>query len=231
MPENRYFTHQPLVTTQNVSLENSEHRHIFKVMRGAVDDTVELVNGKGQLAQAVITTIDKTNVDLEIVSVDSFTPPPPLILAAALPRLNRLDFILEKGTELGMTSLWLFPGERSEKKTVSENQLKRFHSILVSAMKQSGTLFLPEIEIKPPIKKWSALPSNACFGSLDPDASPLIHEPSASLVVIGPESGLTRKEESRLITLGAKAVKLHSHILRTDTAAICALSLMSQNYQ
>ncbi|MEX2305355.1 MAG: RsmE family RNA methyltransferase, partial [Waddliaceae bacterium] len=176
MPENRYFISQELKRKQTVTLEEKEHHHIFKVMRNTINDTIELVNGEGQLAKAVITNIDKKQVDLEVLTVDTFPAPPPLTLAQAIPRLNRLDFILEKGTELGMTSLWLFPGEKSEKTTISETQLARFHSILISAMKQSGALYLPRIEIKPPIKKWGSLPSHSCFGSLDINATPLINE-------------------------------------------------------
>ncbi len=92
-------------------------------MRIQEGEIIELVNGRNELAQAKLIEIEKKRARAEIVSVVKTEPSRPIILCQALPRPNRLDTIIEKGTELGMTELRLFPGERSEKKNLSELNL------------------------------------------------------------------------------------------------------------
>jgi len=185
------------------------------------------VNGKGQLATGAVAKIGKKSAEVEVSSVH--TKPAPnraLILIQAIPRRGRLDTILEKGTELGATEFWLFPGERSERK-VKADQLERFSSVTVAALKQCGRLYLPEIRLLPGIQKWKDLPERTYYGDFSEGAKPLTSHSQAA-IVIGPESGLTEQEIDHLRSLGAEAVTLHDNILRTDTAAICALALLSQ---
>lgn len=160
-------------------------------------------------------------------------PPYRLILAQAIPRTNRLEFILEKGTELGMTEIWLFASARSERRNFSEHQEARLKNITIAALKQCGRLFLPTIVMLPQIKDWPKLPYPAFFGDTQPSAPILAsafqkHDGCQEvLFCIGPESGFTPEETTLLQTHGANGVKLHPNILRTDTAALAALSLLS----
>lgn len=205
----------------------------MKVMRARIGDTVELVNGRGLLAEATVVQMQRHACRLDITSTSTSKPDPfKLVVAQSLPRLNRLDTIVEKGTELGMHMLWLFPGERSERKELSEQQEQRLHSIAVSALKQSGRLYLPEIFVKPPLVNWNNLPFPAFYGSLNPNA-PLFStswqqtKPEEGvLFFVGPEAGFSEAEIQHLERLGAKGVNLHRNILRTDTASLVALSLI-----
>ena len=193
-------------------------------------DTVELIDGKGALAHARILKLAKDSVELEVQSLVQDKPPPfEIILAQAIPRQNRLDIILEKGTELGFTKLWLFPGMLSEKKSVN---LTRAKKILVAATKQCGRLFLPEVEMKAPLKDWKKLDFSCYYGDTDPEAPPLLsllQKPEKGILFfIGPEQGFHSQEAHILKELGVRGVKLHPNILRTDTAPLCALSLIAQ---
>jgi len=219
---------------EEVLLVGDESHHLARVMRKSHGDMVELVNGRNQLAHAEILAHEKKGVRLKVVQVEKkqFTGHP-TILCQALPRLNRLETIVEKGTELGMTALWLFPGALSEKKELSSTQMQRLKTIAISAMKQCGRLDLPEIIFKPALSHWISLEYPAYFGDVDPQAPPfleLLQRHEGVLFFIGPESGLTEEEETRLRSLGAQGVHLHSHILRTDTASLVALSLISLRY-
>lgn len=233
MPFNRFYLDAELKKGDDVQLQGVELHHLAHVMRIAVNETVELVNGKGTLAKALVKGIHKKEALLNLFEVKYFQKTAEeIILAQAIPRFNRLDFILEKGTELGMTQIWLFPGEISDFKKLTEHQLERMHLILVAAMKQCGSLWLPEIHLKPPLKKWDSLPENAFYGDVKPEAPPFLSVSQGRgsvLFAIGPESGFTESEEHCLHQLGAVGVKLATHILRTDTAALLAVGLIAQN--
>ncbi len=184
-------------------------------------------------AQAKIIQIEKKRVTLNIEELFvAEREQTEVIIAQGIPKLNKLDFIIEKGTELGMTQIWLFPAEKSEKKTLSPTQLERLHHLSVAAMKQCGRLFLPEIKEVPPLSQWQAPAETLYFGSLDQNA-PLFLEAlgknsnANTIFCVGPESGFSANEEKALVALGGIGTKLNNHILRTETAAIAALVLMS----
>ena len=235
MPAERYYMDSDLVPGQLVPIEHKEFHHLVHVMRAQLGETLELVNGRGTLAQGLIEQLSKRQALIRIIeSLQAPQNNPPIILAQALPRINRLDFIVEKGTELGMSDLWLFPGQRSERKSLTEHQLERLKELTIAAMKQSGSLFLPKISVRPCVQEWKTLEFPAYFGDLSPSAPfflPMIKDKpihEGLIFFIGPESGFTAEEEKKLKELNAIGVRLHSNILRTDTASLVALSLISQ---
>lgn len=235
MPKERFFFDADFVQNEQISLCDQEFHHLIHVMRVKVGQLVELVNGRGALASAQVKLIEKKQVIVLIENVFKSDPcSSEVILAQSIPRINRLDFILEKGTELGMTEIWLFPTELSDRKELTEHQIERLRTITISAMKQCGRLYLPKIVVKPLLAKWKEPTQRSFFGDLDPDA-PLLdfilkkENPKGTLFYIGPESGFTAEEIVLLRHLKATGVKLHSNILRSDTAALTALALLTHN--
>jgi 16S rRNA (uracil1498-N3)-methyltransferase len=236
MPAERYYLDHALHAHQQQELKGSEFHHLAHVMRTRKGETVELVNGRGALAQATVQEIMK---DKALLRIEQVTQEPDypcrLILAQAMPKPNRLDFVLEKGTELGVDCFWLFPGELSTKKEFFSHQLERARTVTIAAMKQCGRLTLPQIILQPAIDQWT--PWNgiaAFFGDLDPQALPFetawrkLESPIYPVMFItGPEAGFSKQEKQLLRNQGAVGVKLHPHILRTDTASLMALSLLS----
>ncbi len=210
MPVNRLYA-------PSLPLTGNELHHL-RVLRATPGDTFELIDGRGTLSSARLTALSKKEAHFEITSTTTAPEPPPLTLIQALPRPERLSTILEKGTELGVTTFLLFPGERSKPKTTS---LKRPTNITIAAIKQCGRLHLPTITLMPPLLEWTDLPLPAIYGDRE---GPLLISPT-STVIIGPESGLTPQELHHLQHLGATPASLHANILRTDTAAITALVL------
>lgn len=235
MPLNRFYLSENFVSQSQLSIENEEFHHLCHVVRCQAGDIVELFNGNGDLAQAIIEKVDKKRALLKLLEVNKSLPPPyELILVQAMPRANRLDFILEKGTELGVTQFVLFPAEFSERKLQSEEQLKKLEHHLIAAAKQSGRLYLPQLTWLKNLSLWSPPPSAlAFFGSTDPQALPLknfensIAKHSKLVFFIGPESGFHPKEIQLFHEWHCLGVRLNPHILRTETAAITALSLLS----
>ncbi len=238
MPDNRFYIEVSTFTlNQSLFLEKEEFHHLAHVMRLKAGETVELINGTGSLAEAELISLDKHRASLRVTSIhEGKQRSHRLILAQALPRLPRLEYIIEKSVELGVTELWLFPGMFSEKKDISPSGMERLHHIVLSAIKQCGRLFMPKMILLPPLLKWTCeeVPSNAFFGDTRSSALPFPNSaPSNSfLIVIGPEKGLHEKEVSHLETnLHMTGIKLHENILRTDTAAICAISLASSLFK
>jgi 16S rRNA (uracil1498-N3)-methyltransferase len=234
MPAYRYYYEGTLLPNDEVVIEGPEVHHMRSVMRGALGDTVEVVNGKGYLAVGSIVDVKKNKATIAIESVERKEKEKgALILAQAMPRANRLDTILEKATELGVTKIRLFPGERSEQKEVRENRISRIKLLLVSAMKQCGRLYLPEWEVKPALKQWKEVSEVGFFGDVAEKGAFLYEEVSRCgvdediIFFVGPEAGFTEREEEVLRERGVKGVSLHGNILRTDTAALMALSLIS----
>lgn len=232
MPIDRFFIETALQTNSELIIEDQEFHHLSRVTRTNEGDEIEVVNGKGQLAKANVDKIKKKNAIIRINSITEVSPPNlRTILVQAIPRINRLEFIVEKGTELGMSELWLFPGDKSEKKELSENQINRLRTISVSAMKQCGRLYLPPIVILPSLAKWKKYPSFSYFGDISEKAPTIIeqwqnNDPHNELCFfIGPESGFSSFEEKILIENKIKGVSIHNNILRTDTAAITALAI------
>jgi 16S rRNA (uracil1498-N3)-methyltransferase len=232
MPVERFFVDSPLKKGNNLALEGTELHHLAHVMRLKAGDSVELVNGCGELAEAQLVSLNKRQAQLTVLAVKKVPPAvPEIILAQAIPRINRLDFIIEKGTELGMTQIWLFPGRLSERKELTAHQMERLRAVAIAAMKQCGRLYLPEIVLKPPLQQWKELSQRVFFGDVDPAAQLFKlgrdEVTQGVLFFVGPESGFTEEEIGQLKKLHAQGVSLHPHILRTDTAALCALSLIS----
>ncbi len=237
MPAERFYIKDPSFSIKKlITLEKEEFHHLFNVMRLKVGEIVDLIDGKGSVASARIQSIGKHSASLQIQSIHKETTPSyRLILAQAIPRLSNLEYIIEKGVELGVTDLWLFPGTLSEKKELSPSQIERIHHITLSAIKQCGRLFLPNIIFRPSLLSWSPeeLPSDSFFGDTRPSAplflnSLLSLSSSSLLFAIGPEKGFQEQEVIYMEnTLSMKGVKLHQNILRAETAAVHSLSLSS----
>lgn len=231
MPHDRFYIDTPFHLEESVSLEDTEWHHLVNVQRAKCGAAVDLINGRGQLAHAKIVALNKKSAELVIESIQESTPPPSIILALALPRMNHLEWVVEKGTELNASSFWLFPGAQSEVSDLSPSKQQRLKHLSIAAMKQCGRLDLPSIEIKPPLMQWKAQPGTLLYGDVSPEAPPLWTLPRLSeypiVLFIGPEKGFSSKEESYLRdTLKAKGIRLHSNILRAETAPLVGLSLI-----
>lgn len=231
MPAERYFTPDPLETGQVLFLEEKEFHHLSHVMRSREGDVVEIINGLGELAEGRIETLKKRHAAIAILEVKKFPPPKnEIILAQAIPRPQKMDIIIEKGTELGVTHFYLFPGILSERKEVSENLQQKLKVRAIAALKQCGRTWLPEIALKPPLDKWNPPEFPSFFGDIRKGA-PLFHTAWEShhctAFFVGPESGFDAREVALLESWGSKGVQLNPNILRTETAAIIAVGLIA----
>lgn len=230
MPSYRFFLDSSFEKGHRLQFKDDEYKHIVKVMRLGIEDTLEIVNGKGILCQASITEIAKHTVTCQVQLVhQELEHRPKFIIAQSLLRPSSLELICEKNTELGVMELWFFPAEYSEKRDLSTNQLERLHRHMVSAVKQSGRLFLPSLRFFSSLNDaLSQANYQFLYGDLTKKAVKLqeaIDSAVTPVFFIGPEKGFTN-EELDLLYKKAKGVSLGLHTLRAETASIAASSLL-----
>ena len=230
MPAERFFLPAEFSIGTRVCLSGHEHHHLSRVMRLAVGDEAELVNGTGGLATGRIAEVERELTTLEIKAASKTAPSPaPLILAIPLMRPSKLEWVVEKGTELGGDAFLLYNADHSEKDSLSEHQIERLRNLTISALKQSGRLYLPAIEILPRLEALFSHRARYLFGDTRP-APPLSPTKSEEpiLFITGPEKGFSKREQS-LLDQKAAGVRINPNILRAETAPLAALSILSFN--
>jgi 16S rRNA (uracil1498-N3)-methyltransferase len=226
----RFYLKGPLAKGLGATLKDTEHHHLTKVLRARVGDQIELVNGEGFLASAKVVNITKEQTLLEISDVD-FLPAPSSQIILGLPfmRPSKLEWVIEKGTEIGADSFFLYPADYSTQESFSTHQIERFRTITISALKQSKRLYLPHLEILPHLKSLLAKDAVIFFGDTQKNA-PMLEEGvhKTTLFVTGPESGFSKQEVDQL-KAKATGCRINQNILRAETAPIVALSLLNFN--
>lgn len=229
----RFFCPELDATTPLVRLDPAESHHCANVLRKQPGQVIELVNGAGILAKAVIESIRSDGVQCRIAE-RTCQPPPQrrLILLVSIPKGDRMEWLVEKCTELGAYHIAFAHFEFSVK-LGSPTLLQKAHKVAVSALKQSGRLYLPHIsgieavdttleELK------SRYPAAGLFyGSSQgmPFFSSPLRQVRDKVVIIGPEGGFSDPEYAFFKHWGAQAVCINDAVLRTETAAaaFCAL--------
>jgi 16S rRNA (uracil1498-N3)-methyltransferase len=232
MPHDRFY--HPDLSTPQILLTESEHHHLAHVMRIKEGEIIEVIDGQGTLAQGKVGKITKRDASITIEEIFSEEKKSPkLLLGQAALKFSNLEWVLEKGVEIGVDTFILFNSDSSEKLPYSPSQQKRLDHILISAIKQSGRLFLPEVIYLNHVSDLQEIKGYKVFGDLlektvkikdlSLDSSPL-------MAIIGPEKGWSSKDISSLKhTVKATPVSLAPYILRAETAAIVALSQLLEN--
>ena len=218
---------------QLVELPAGEAHHARNVLRVGVGEVVELFDGNGAVAAGTVGDVAKRAVKIEIKDISRSARPRPIVhLAFAVPKGKRLDWLLEKATELGAASLQPVRFERSVSTgELSDAKKQRWQGHCIAAAKQCGINFLPQI--RPSISFEEVLNSSdklfSMLGDAGENAIPIAQalanvEESEILLLIGPEGGLTQAELGEGVSAGLVAVRLGSTTLRVETAAIALLA-------
>jgi 16S rRNA (uracil1498-N3)-methyltransferase len=220
-----------------LALPASEAHHAAHVLRLGEGDAVEIFDGRGGVASARIdgTARGQVTVAVEFVRAAEAAPAPALRLAFAVPKGKRLEWLLEKATELGAARLAPVRFARSVAggEALSPAARARWEARCIAAAKQAGLAHLPVIEPVRPLAE--ALPSAgpALVGDAGEASRPVTDvlaalprapRPGALHIYVGPEGGLADEERRRLADAGAVAVRLGRSVLRVETAAVALLA-------
>lgn len=227
--------HAPGSWAGSVLLDEAEARHLSRVLRKRTGDVVEIFNGRGDAARCVVSTIGKRDVELTVTELlpPEIQPLPRITLAAAPPKGERLRWLIEKGTELGVDRLIPLRTARSIVDP-GEQKIAKLEQTSIAACKQSGRNRLPRIdEVTSLDRLTDSLDPGTRLLVGSPEGAPLFEElcrprgvTAEVVAVIGPEGGLTEDEVALLVSSGAVAVSIAPHVLRIETAAIALVAAL-----
>ncbi|SFJ45895.1 RsmE family RNA methyltransferase [Planctomicrobium piriforme] len=229
----------PTPWTEVIQIEGPEAHHLAHVLRAQPGEEVELFDGRGTSVLAEVVEVRKRNVSVRCTGEPRRTSneTPELILAVACPKGDRLRWMIEKITELGIDRLIPLKTTRSVVEP-SEHKFHKLEQTVVAACKQCRRDTLLQIDDLCPLETLrSHFPEGATqllWGEADADdaiadKSPSSGPPRQIVAVIGPEGGLTPDERNLLHCWEAKAISFSPFVLRIETAAVaCASRLVGQ---
>ena len=209
----------------SLSLDHNESKHCMRVLRKNINDFIFITDGKGGFYKCKIEGFEKKIVKLKIIEKKIKKKKKYIQLAIAFPKnRNRIEWMLEKITELGVNEIFPIICDNSERKKIN---FDRCEKILISSMKQSLGTFLPKIHNIQTFNKF--VQSNNCTIKYIAHCNEnykrkIIHEENEKniCVMIGPEGDFSKKEINIAEKMNFKALKLSENRLRTETAAIVA---------
>jgi 16S rRNA (uracil1498-N3)-methyltransferase len=240
MSKDFFYADPANISGQFLTIEGDESKHIVRVLRKSEGELLWVVDGVDRAYEVVIRSIQQHTVECEILSVHerfNETEIEVTLAVAVLKNPSRMEWLIEKGTELGIRRFIPVSTSRTVAHSSKENRWKK---IAHSAMKQSGRSYLPQIY---PITSMDSVMHHASVFDLKiipyehTDevlfiAEALRHrpKPTSALIVIGPEGGFTEDEIHAAEEAGFVQVSLGKRRLRTETAALVAASWVIGNY-
>jgi 16S rRNA (uracil1498-N3)-methyltransferase len=236
----RLFVPGELQAGATIDLPADTAAHIVKVLRARSGDAIILFNGGGAEYLGAIDSVRGSRVSVLLQEVRGIDRESPLAvtLVQAIPRGDRMDFVVQKATELGVARIVPVLSQRSvvrlnEKQHASK--LEHWRGVAVSACEQCGRNRLPVIEA--PRELLDHLGAPAAAGTtrwvLDPECAPLpqLAVPQGAVeLTVGPEGGFAPEELDAMRVAGLSGLRLGPRILRTETAALAALAWLQTRH-
>lgn len=233
-----FYTPHLKIDDRILIISDEEYHHISHVFRKKIGDEILLTSGNGLLAKAEIISINRKNLEVEILKIAQEKTSQP-VMAVAFPLLkNKHDFlIVEKLTELGVKEFFPIITDRTVKKP-SVNTIEKFEKSAISAIKQCDNAFLPVInkctiikELVQNLKEKKYIPAVALeFGQHKQISEIARGSEQPVCLIIGPEGGFSKEEAEFFLKNDVISFTLGNHILRAETAAIAATSQLLAHY-
>ena len=241
-----FYVSPSQISNDIATITGSEQHHLRNVLRTKPGETVRIIDGKGNVYTGQILETEDAGISstARILSHEFHAVvSPKLTLFQGLPKSDKMELILQKTTELGVTQIVPLHSEYGLLKP-SQNRYERWHRVLISATKQSERAWLPEL--------CKAREFNAALSQLDKFSRCLLlsphrnreshvqhiqrvlreePRPDSVALFVGPEGGFSDQEVTRAIEGGCTLVTFGRNILRTETAAIVAVAVAAYEYQ
>ena len=214
-------------TTKEITISDTEFKHIKNTLRKRVGDTLLITNGNGLLAKCNIKALSPQEMTLRIENISKKKKSHPHIALAFSILKQHNELIIEKCTELGIYEFFPFFAERNVKTSLSIHQRERLEKVAIAAIKQCDSTHLPQIH-KPfafmvlmkklsseyyPVLAWEEETRQGLHKVLE-------HADKDICLIVGPEGGFEKSEVDIAKQHSARVVSLGNHILRAETAAI-----------
>jgi 16S rRNA (uracil1498-N3)-methyltransferase len=232
----RVFTDQALAAGARIALEAGPSHHLLRVLRLKAGTEVHVFNGRGGCHRARLAGSDGARALVEVGAIDRADRESPLAvtLAIGISRGERMDWIVQKSVELGVTAIQPLTTQRTEVRLKGERsarKLTHWRQIAIAACEQCGRNRIPEIQAAKPFQAVFDTPAQAAELRLvlAPGAGQslagLADAPQSLSLLIGPEGGLAAEEIAAAKAAGFLAVGLGPRVLRTETAPLAALAI------
>lgn len=231
MPSTPLF-YQPDLTYSHLTPEESQHA--LKVLRLRVGDAIEVTDGLGTMVSAELTSTEGKNASFRILSSKKLPKREPSLHLAIAPTKNidRMEWLVEKCTEIGIDKITFIRCKTSERPSVP---FERLQKLALSAMKQSRQAWLPQLTDMTSFKDFVgsvAEPQRfiAYVDASNPDLlSRLVKPVGDQVLLIGPEGDFTKEELDLAIERGFKKVSLGPNRLRTETAGLVGVVIIGMS--
>ena len=235
----RVYVEPPLGAGQVADIAGSSANHILRVLRLRAGDALTLFDGKGGEYAARIKAVLRDEVQVDIYEHRAIERESTLdlTLVQGISRGERMDWVMQKATELGVRRIVPVLTERTVVR-LDDRQSKRkaqhWGAITIAACEQCGRNRLPEVTVPVGLHETlRTLPADTTRVLLSPKGTLRIRDlprPSKVTLLIGPEGGLSENEEYAAVAAGFQQVQLGPRILRTETAALAALAALQHDF-
>jgi 16S rRNA (uracil1498-N3)-methyltransferase len=230
----RFYEPQAFTEGQTFNLSDGATQHVSRALRMRPGDQLILFNGDGCEYFAELTDVAKRSARAQITKTTTPTRQSPLrvTIGQSVSRGERMDYAIQKATELGMQQMVPLFTERCEVRLNAERQDKRrqhWQQVAISACEQSLRCDVPEITAPQSLNEW--------INSVEADLKLVLHHhteqpledferPESIALLIGPEGGLSEAEVEQALAQGFKPVAFGPRVFRTETAPVAALSVL-----
>ncbi len=226
----RLFFPKSLSINLNSKLDKNQSHYLAKVMRKNIGANFSLFNENGEW-KAKINSITKGIIEFSVTDkIKSGTDQKEIWLAFAPIKLNYLNLIIQKATELGVTKFIPILTERTIVRKINRN---RINKIIIEASQQSNRLKIPQLEEIINLENFlkSNQKTNIIFGDLNTSNKSFnIKGLENTCVLVGPEGDFTERERKKILNFkNVTPVKINNNILRSETAAISMISIVTFN--
>lgn len=229
----RLYCPEVTASGTEITLAEKTSHYVGNVLRMSKGQALRLFNGSGGYFDAVIVEQTKKKVTVSIGQHhDTETESPlPVHLGIALSKGDKMDWIVQKATELGVTSITPLRSQRSDVKIPKERQLKRiehWQQVAISACEQCERNRIPTIHDISNLDEWTQEQTASLKLVLHHRADEIGTQniPESVALLIGPEGGLTAEEIKTAEDSGFKSLCLGQRVMRTETAPVAALSVL-----
>lgn len=234
----RIFTGQVLQAESTFDLEPGPSQHLARALRMQEGDSLILFDGRGGEYPAVLTCVGKKRVSVNTGTHNEKEVESPLALhlGIAVSRGERMEWVVQKATELGVTTITPLFTERTEVKLRgerAEKKIRQWQQIAISACEQSGRNRIPQLAPLTLLESW--------LGATEAERKLVLHHrainevhsdaiPASVALLIGPEGGLSEREIQLAEAAGYQSLQLGPRVLRTETAPLAAVTLLQSRW-
>lgn len=232
---NRFFVNLPLNTGEIITLPDNVFHHWTRVLRAKIGEQATLFNGQGGEYLAELVSIEKKSAQVKILSFNAVNRALniQITLGQVMSKGERMDYAIQKATELGVHRIQLLTSERCEmrlKYDRDQKKIEHWQNVAISACEQCGLNLVPEILPPMSVQDWAknvSAPLKLVMALSDGVVQFSTPLPAQIAILVGAEGGLSSDELNFVHQQGFQSWTIGERVLRTETAPVVALAILN----